>query len=183
MLPFIRAHVASLVLLVLAGTRLATLIGLQKTTTTVGAARGVSGITCRASCEQRDGFSESAIVAQLSEFGDGVVQVARAIELAGFVAAEVVALEVIVPLQFPPCALFATIVFWSVVMLGQAAPTADTAAIVDAAPVVTPIRKGLISADGAVVEHHHAAIILDPASSAIAKTSGVIAVEGTVING
>jgi hypothetical protein len=90
-LTFIRAHIAAASVLFVR-TRLAALIGLQQISLAIRAATGISGINRRASREQRDSLCRSAVVCQLSELGVGVVQVTCAIEIAGVVAAQVVAI-------------------------------------------------------------------------------------------
>src|SRR5690242_4985933 len=82
LLAFIRAHVTAASVLVV-GTRLTALIGLQQMTVAVGAATGVASINRRASREQRDGLRGPAVVPQFSELWDGIVQIASAIETAG----------------------------------------------------------------------------------------------------
>ena len=50
-------------------------------------------INCRATGKQRDSLRRSAIVSQLPELGIGVIQIASVVEIAGAIAAEVVALR------------------------------------------------------------------------------------------
>ena len=75
----------------LSGRGLPALIGLQQMTFAIGAAIRVARINRRASREQRDSLCGSAVVLQSSELGIGVVQIATAVEIAGVVAAQVVA--------------------------------------------------------------------------------------------
>ena len=86
-LPLVRAHVAADAVVFLVRARFAPLIGLQQMTSSISAAVRIARVNRRASLEQRDGLCGAAVVAQLAEFGDGVVQIARATEIAGFVAA------------------------------------------------------------------------------------------------
>ena len=68
-------------------------------------------------------------------------------------------------------------------MLGCRSVVPDTAAVGNAAPAITAVGKGLIPTDGAVAEHHCAALVVDAAASAIASTVRTIAVEGTIVDG
>ena len=90
-LTFIRPHVAAARVLPI-GTRLPALVGLQHMTLFVGAATRVAGINGRAAREQRDSLRRPAIVPQGAELGVGVVQIARTVEIACVIAAQVVAL-------------------------------------------------------------------------------------------
>jgi hypothetical protein len=87
-----RSHVTAAGVLRI-GTRLATLVGLQQIALFVGAAAGVACVNCRASREQRNSLGWPAVVPQRAELGVGVVQIARAAEIAGVIAAQVVAMR------------------------------------------------------------------------------------------
>ena len=92
-LPFVGAHVAAFVSLVLARTRKAALIGRQQMTLTIGAAIRVARVNRWASQQFHYGLCRATVIAQLAKLGLGVVQIARTIEVTGFVAAQVVALR------------------------------------------------------------------------------------------
>lgn len=91
-LTFICSHVATANVL-LVGTRLTTLIGLQKNPVAIGAAIRITRINGWTSREQRDRLCRSAIIPQRAEFGVGVVQIARAVKITGAVAAHIVAIR------------------------------------------------------------------------------------------
>jgi len=75
---------------VLAGARVATLIGLQRVTIAIGAAVRIACLNRRTALKQKDRLGGAAIVAQLAKLGFDVVHIAGAVEVAGVVAAQVV---------------------------------------------------------------------------------------------
>ena len=91
-LSLVRSHVAAASVLII-GTRLAALVGLQQMALTIRAAARVACINRRASRKQSHRLCRSAVVLQRSELGVGVVPIAAVREVAGTVAAHVVALR------------------------------------------------------------------------------------------
>ena len=89
-LTFERTHVTEARILV--GPRCATLVGFQQMTVTIGAAIGIARIDRRTAREQRDRLGGTAVVGQVADLGVGVVHIAPAVEIAGVVAAQVVAI-------------------------------------------------------------------------------------------
>ena len=118
------------------------------------------------------------------EFGDGVVQIARATEIAGFVATKVVSHRA----RSSAAVSSVSIVRNDSVLERYRAglpmvSIPNTPAAGNTAPAVTSVGQGLIPADGAVAEHDCGALVVDGAANAIATAIGTIAVEGTVVDG
>jgi hypothetical protein len=91
-LAFKRSSIAADAVIFLVGARLATLIGFQQMTVTIGATTRISRINRRASLEQSHSLSGTAVVPQASELGVGVVQIAGVAEFARAIAAQVVSI-------------------------------------------------------------------------------------------
>ena len=143
-LPFIRSHVTTETLCVLIGTWLATLIGRQEIAVRVPTAAGVARVNRRAFKRNSHGLSWSAVVLQLPEFGVSVVPIAAVMEVAGVIAAHVVALR-----GHRARAVSSTdIVRDNAVLKGRAAMEARA----DIDPAAHGVVVGAISADGAVVD-------------------------------
>ncbi len=91
-LTLISAHVAALVVLIFAGTRVVALIGGQFMALAVGTAARITLVNRRALQQFRESLGRATVVTQRAELGFSVVFIALAVKVAGAIAAQVVAL-------------------------------------------------------------------------------------------
>ena len=157
------------------------MIGLQQMTLSVGAAIRVARVNCRTSLEQRDGLCGAAVVAQFSELGDGVIEIAGAIEIASSVAAQVVAHRGHRPAAVSPVATVRNNRILECYCAGiRTVP--GTTAVGNAASGGTA-SCGLVPAEGAVVECYRATLVVDAAPNAAAIAVRIITIEGAIVDG